>query len=42
MSKVKIPLIERFNREKAKLKGFLTQMKLKIGYKGAKLPTVVD
>ena len=33
MSKVKMPLIKRFNREKAKLKGFLTQIKLKIRYK---------
>ena len=42
MSKVKMPLIERFSREKAKLKGFLTQMKLKIKYKGQKLPIVID
>jgi hypothetical protein len=34
MSKVKIPLIKRFSGEKVKLKGFLTQMKLKIRYKG--------
>jgi hypothetical protein len=34
MSKVKMPLIKRFSREKVKLKGFLTQMKLKIRYKG--------
>jgi hypothetical protein len=34
MSKVKMPLIERFSGEKVKFKGFLTQMKLKIRYKG--------
>jgi hypothetical protein len=34
MSKVKMPLIKRFSREKVKLKGFLTQMKLKIRHKG--------
>jgi hypothetical protein len=33
MSKVKMPLIKRFSREKAKLKGFLTQIKLKIRHK---------
>jgi hypothetical protein len=32
--KVKMPLIERFSGEKVKLKGFLTQMQLKIRYKG--------
>jgi hypothetical protein len=37
MSKVKIPSIKRFSGEKAKLKGFLTQMKLKIRHKGQKL-----
>ena len=40
--KVKILLVKRFNSEKAKLKGFLTQIKLKIRYKGVKLPIVVD
>jgi hypothetical protein len=34
MSKVKMPLIKRFSREKVKLKGFLTQIKLKIRHKG--------
>jgi hypothetical protein len=34
MSKVKMPLIKRFSGEKAKLKGFLTQIKSKIKYKG--------
>jgi hypothetical protein len=33
ISKVKMPSIKRFNREKVKLKGFLTQIKLKIRYK---------
>jgi hypothetical protein len=33
MSKVKIPSIKRFSREKVKLKGFLTQIKLKIRHK---------
>jgi hypothetical protein len=34
MSKVKMLLIKRFSGEKVKLKGFLTQIKLKIRYKG--------
>jgi hypothetical protein len=34
MSKVKMPSIKRFSGEKVKLKGFLTQIKLKIRYKG--------
>jgi hypothetical protein len=34
MSKVKIPSIKRFSGEKVKLKGFLTQIKLKIRHKG--------
>jgi hypothetical protein len=34
ISKVKMPLIERFSREKIKLKGFLTQIKLKIRHEG--------
>jgi hypothetical protein len=33
MSKVKIPLIKKFSREKVKLKRFLTQIKLKIRHK---------
>ena len=40
--KVKMPLIKRFSGKKAKFKGFLTQIKLKIRHKGAKLPIVVD
>jgi hypothetical protein len=42
MSKVKMPSIKRFSREKIKLKGFLTQIRLKIRYKGRKLPMVID
>ena len=42
MSKVKMPSIKRFSGEKMKLKGFLIQIKLKIRYKGQKLPIVVD
>ena len=42
ISKVKIPSIKKFSGKKAKLKGFLTQIKLKIRHKGAKLPIVVD
>ena len=42
ITKVKILLIKRFSNEKAKLKGFLTQIKLKIRHKGVKLPIVVD
>jgi hypothetical protein len=42
MSKVKMPSIKRFSGEKAKLKGFLTQIKLKIRHKGQKLPIVIN
>ena len=42
MSKVKMPLIKRFSKEKVKLKGFLTQIKLKIRYKGVKLPIIIN
>jgi hypothetical protein len=41
-SKVKMLSIKRFSGEKVKLKGFLTQIKLKIRYKGQKLPIVID
>jgi hypothetical protein len=34
ISKVKMLLIKQFSREKVKFKGFLTQIKLKIRYKG--------
>jgi hypothetical protein len=33
MSKIKMPSIKKFSGEKVKLKGFLTQMKLKIRHK---------
>jgi diketogulonate reductase-like aldo/keto reductase len=42
ISKVKMPSVKRFSEEKVKLKGFLTQIKLKIRYKGIKLPIVID
>ena len=42
ISKIKMPSIKRFSGEKAKLKGFLTQIKLKIRHKGIKLPIVAD
>jgi hypothetical protein len=42
MSKIKILSIKRFSGEKAKLKGFLTQIKLKIRHKKQKLPIVTD
>ena len=35
-------LIERFDRIRNKLKGFLTQMRIKILYEGAKLPILLD
>jgi len=35
--KIKMLLIERFAGEKQKIKGFLTQMKMKILYEGTKL-----
>jgi hypothetical protein len=40
--KIKMPSIKKFSREKVKLKGFLTQIKLKIRHKGQKLPIVID
>jgi hypothetical protein len=42
MSKVKIPSVKQFSEEKFKLKKFLTQIKLKVKYKGMKLPIVID
>ena len=35
-------LIKRFRGEKSKLKGFLTQIKLKIRHKGIKLLIIAD
>ena len=42
ISKVKMPSVKKFSSKKAKLKGFLTQIKLKIRHKGAKLSIVVN
>ena len=42
MSKTKLPSIKRFNGKKIKLKGFLTQIKLKIRHEGIRLLLVVD
>ena len=42
ITKVKMPLVEKFSSKKAKFKGFLIQIKLKIRYKGVKLPIVVN
>jgi hypothetical protein len=40
--KIKMPSVKQFSGEKSKLKGFLTQIKLKIRYKGMKLPIVIN
>jgi hypothetical protein len=40
--KIKMLLIKRFLGEKYKLKGFLTQMGLKIRHKGTKLAILSD
>jgi hypothetical protein len=37
-----MPLVKWFSKKKVKLKGFLTQIKLKIRHKGMKLPIVID
>ena len=42
ISRVKMPLIKRFLGKRLRLKGFLTQMKLKLHYKGEKLLIVLD
>ena len=42
ITKVKILLVKRFSGKKAKFKGFLTQIKLKIRHEGVKLPIVAD
>ena len=42
ISKVKMPSIKRFSGKKVKLNGVLTQIKLKIGHKGVKLPIIAD
>jgi hypothetical protein len=42
MFKVKMLSVKWFSGEKVKFKGFLTQIKLKVRYKGIKLPIVID
>ena len=42
ITKVKMPLVKKFSGKKAKLKGLLTQIKLKIRHEGVKLPIVAD
>ena len=42
ITKIKMPLVKKFSGKKAKLKGFLIQIKLKIRHKGVKLLIVVD
>ena len=42
ITKVGVLLVKKFSGEKVELKGFLTQIKLKIRHKGAKLSIVVD
>jgi len=37
-----MPLIKKFNKDQSKLKGFLTQIKIKINNKGLKLATPFD
>ena len=40
--KIKMLLVKKYSGEKAKFKGVLTQIKLKIQYKGAKLSIVIN
>ena len=42
ITKIKMPLVKKFSGKKAKLKGFLIQIKLKIRYKETKLSIIVD
>ena len=42
ITKIKMLLVKRFSNKKAKFKESLNQIKLKIRYKGVKLPIVVD
>ena len=42
ITKIKILSVEKFSNKKAKFKGFLTQIKLKIRHEGVKLPIVVN
>ena len=37
-----MPLIERFIKDKVKLKGFITQVKIQIDNKRLRLPTLVE
>ena len=39
---VKLLAVKRFNRTRIRLKGYLTQMSLKLKYKGPKIATLVD
>src|SRR6266568_8965640 len=39
---VKLPAVKRFNRTRVKLKGYLTQISLKLRYKGPKIVTLAD
>ena len=42
IARVKMPLIKRFLGKRLRLKGFLTQIKLKLYYKGEKLLIALD
>ena len=42
VAKIKLPLIERFVKEKSKLKGFITQMHFKISQEQSKLPISIN
>src|SRR6266568_9292439 len=39
---VKLPAVKRFNKTRIKLKGYLTQISLKLRYKGPKIVTLAD
>ena len=41
-AKLKMLVIKRFNRTKLKLRGFLTQIRLKLYNKGHKVPTLAN
>ena len=41
-AKVKLPKVKRFNGTQAELKGYLTQMSLKLRYKGHRIATPLD
>ena len=42
LGKIKIPLIKQFNGDPKKLKGFMAQIKFKIGQEGIRLNTLAD